>query len=249
MKRAMVAATALWALALLAGCGGDADKDSGSAASTPAGGTTGAASSATTAASGGDGSAAIAALKQPPELADGAALGKKTAKATLVLFEDFQCPFCLRFTVTYDAMLIDEYVKTGKLRLEFKNFPILGVESAQAALGAQCAADKGQFWPYHNRLFLEQAKAGQLAKEQLNVGRFSIDNLVKFATDLGLDGTAFAACIGSADTTAKVTADFRAAQDLGLRSTPSLVLNGKPVAIPASAGEFRKLLDDAIAGK
>ncbi len=231
---------------VLAACGGD--DDSG----TPAVATATGSATATPSASNnstGDGSAAIAALKQPQDLADGASLGKKDAKATLVLFEDFQCPFCLRFTIVYDAIIIDEYVKTGKLLLQFKHLPILGAESAAAALAAQCAADKNLFWPYHNRLFLEQAKAGQLTKEQLNVGRFSIDPLAKYATELGLDGKEFAACIAAPETTAKVTEDLRAAQELGLRSTPSLVLNGKPVGIPQSAADLRKLLDDAVAGK
>ena len=141
--------------------------------------------------------------------AEGASIGKKDAKATLTLFEDFQCPFCLRFTVTFESTIM-EYVRAGKLRLEYKNFPILGVESVKAAVAAQCAAKQNVFWPFHQRLFTEQVKAGQLTKEQLNVNRFSDQNLATYAAEAGANATQFQACYGDAATISLVQDEIRA---------------------------------------
>ncbi len=220
---------------VLAACGGD---DGG-----PEPSSTLATGSAVPTATPSDGLAAI-----PQELADGFALGKKDALLTLVMYEDFQCPFCLRYTTTYEALLIDEYVKTGKLRIEFRNLTILGAESVAAGRGAVCAAEQNGFWPFHNRLFSEQLKAGQLTSEKLNVGRFSSEALRAIAADSGLDATRWQTCFDAPASLQVVQDHAREATALGLRSTPSLVLNGKAVAIPTSPAAFRRLLDDAAKG-
>ena len=76
----------------------------------------------------------------PPELVDGFALGNPDTPLLLTVFEDFQCPFCIRFATTVEPVLIEEFIATGQLRLEFRNFPILGPESGTAAAGSVCAA-------------------------------------------------------------------------------------------------------------
>ena len=191
--------------------------------------------------------ATFAKRKLPLDLAKGAALGKADAKVTLEAYEDFQCPFCLGFTMTLEPVVIDEYVAAGKVRLVFHNFPILGADSVRAALAATCAAAQEKFWPLQQRLFLEQAKAGQLTAEKTNIGRFSEENLRKFATESGAAGGPYDACLKDEATLSKVQDEVRSAQQLGLRGTPSLVLNGKPVATPPDAAAMRKLLDDAVA--
>ncbi|MFN0146895.1 MAG: DsbA family protein [Dehalococcoidia bacterium] len=191
--------------------------------------------------------AVFARLKLPLDLAKGASIGNPDAKVTLEAYEDFQCPFCLLFTMLLEPTVMDEYVAPGKVRFVFRNFPILGAESVRAALASVCAADEEKFWPFHQRLFLEQAKAGQLDGEKLNVGRFSPENLRTYATDAGAAGAAFDACVQDAVTLAKVQDEVDSARQLGLRGTPSLVLNGKPVATPPDAAAMRKLLDDALA--
>ena len=176
-----LAVTALLAGAVLglSACGGD---DGASPAPT-------AATAAATTAAASDGLSAI-----PQDLADGFALGKKDAPLTLVVYEDFQCPFCLRYTTAFESMLVEDYVKPGKLRIEFRNLPILGPESVAAARGAVCAAAQNRFWQYHHRLFSEQLKAGQLTSEKLNVGRFSNQALRTIAEETGLSALQWQAC-------------------------------------------------------
>ena len=190
-------------------------------------------------------SAKIAALSVPSDLVDGLAVGKLDAPATLQVFEDLQCPNCLFYTATYEQLIIDEYVKTGTLRYEFHNFPILGQESVYAAAGTVCAGKQNKFWEYHEKLFLVQADANQLRAEKLDVGRFDPDALVEYATEVGMDRQAFITCLEDPATLQVVQADATAARAAGLRGTPGFVLNGTAVAYPRDAAAFRQLLDAA----
>jgi protein-disulfide isomerase len=243
MKR--LALIALGVLALVAvACGGNDDSNGNEA---PGG--TGTAATAAASPTPADPIERFAQLQIPDDLADGDALGKEDAPLTLQLFEDFQCPFCLAFNLNYEAMLIEEYVKPGKLRLEFRHFTILGEESVQAALAGLCTAQQNRFWHMHDLLFLEQARAGQLQQERLNAGRFSADNLRRLAGEAGANLEQFDACIADSATVQRLQADVREARQLGLRGTPALVLDGTPVQTPGSLAAFRKLLDDALAAK
>jgi protein-disulfide isomerase len=184
----------------------------------------------------------------PTDMADGASIGADDAPLTISLYEDFQCPFCLRFTAEDEPMIMNEYVKTGKVKLEYKQLPILGPESVRAATSAVCAADQGKFWEYQYRLYLKQAQEGQLGNEKLNAGRFSDANLRAIAQDTGLDLAAYDACITSPEATEQVTADNRAASELGIRSTPTFLFNGRPLqGTPVDHDAWREILDQQIA--
>lgn len=234
-------------VAVVTACGGDDDEpgtpDAGGGVSTQPPGSATAAKTPTPA---NETSAKIAALSVPAELVDGLALGKTTAPATLQVFEDFQCPNCLFYTATYEQLIVDEYVKSGKLRYEFHNFPILGTESVYAAAGGVCAGKQGRFWEYQEKLFLIQADANQLRSEKLDVGRFKPDALVEHAVAVGIERQAFITCLEDPATVQAVQADVSAARTAGLRGTPGFVLNGTAVAYPRDAAAFRLLLDAAI---
>lgn len=183
-------------------------------------------------------------LDFPVELTNGQSIGDVAASLTLTVFEDFQCPFCLRFTLVNEPVIIQEYVLTGKIRFEFKHFPILGQESGAAAIAAACAADQGQFWKLHKRLFLAQFEAGQMTSEKLNVGRFTVTSLQQMAKDESLNMTAFNECLSGEGAITAVANSLREATTLGLRGTPSFLVNGRPVSgPPTSPAEWRTFLD------
>lgn len=77
------------------------------------------------------------------------------------------------------------------------------------------------FWAYHDKLFDEQAGENQ--------GAFSKDNLKRFAADLGLDTQAFNECLDSGRHAATVQTETRASQSLGVGSTPTFLVNGRPL--------------------
>ena len=175
---------------------------------------------------------------------DGNALGAADAPVTLVQYEDFQCPSCLRYTVDYEPFLIEEYVKPGLLRLELRHFPVVGTESTTAARGAVCAAGQDRFWEYANRLFAIQAGDDFRADQ----GAFDEPALTDLAGDLGLDEDAFAACLADPDTLSTVSRNDAAARAIGFRGTPSFTLNGNPLqGAPGTEDTWRTLIDTALA--
>lgn len=172
-----------------------------------------------------------------------ASLGNPAAKAVIVEFGDFQCPFCGKFFRETESQLIDKYVKTGKARFVYKHFAFLGQESFWSAEAAECAKDQGKFWQYHDYLY-SYLWDNYYSKNQNgeNVGVFSKDNLKKFAGTLGLNVGEFSQCLDSGKYTKKVQADVEVGRKSGVSGTPSLFVNGKILvgAQPLSA------FDDAI---
>jgi protein-disulfide isomerase len=106
------------------------------------------------------------------------ALGSDSAPVTLILYTDFQCPFCGKFFAETEQIALAQYIKDGKIKFVSRDFAFLGPESIKAAEAARCAADQGQYWQYHDYLFSHQN--GE------NKGNFSSLNLKTFAKTLGL---------------------------------------------------------------
>lgn len=100
------------------------------------------------------------AAKVNVEVGDFPVMGDPNAKVTYVEFADFQCPFCEQFYSQTEPQIINDYVKTGKVKFVFRNFAFLGPDSNTAAEGAYCANDQGKFWDYHNFLYSHQAGEG-----------------------------------------------------------------------------------------
>ncbi len=105
-----------------------------------------------------------------------------------------------------------------------------------AAEAARCAASEGRYWAYHDRLFAEQ-------------GRFSEEQLIAYAVDLGLDGDAFARCTRERRFAAAVEADVAQARALGIRSTPTFLLNGRVLVGAHPLDTFRSVIDDVLGRK
>lgn len=146
-------------------------------------------------------------------LGDGVATkGEKTAPVTLVEFSDYQCPYCKRHATTVMPELIKNYIDTGKLRFVMREYPIpnLHPRAEAAAAAVLCAGDQGNYWGMHDELFNDQ-KA------------MTDDDFKTRAGKLGLDMTAFDACLASNKFDAQIKADQAEGQKLGITGTPSFV--------------------------
>ena len=175
---------------------------------------------------------------------EGNVLGAADAPVTLVQYEDFQCPHCLRYAAEQEPFLVEEYVRPGLLRIEFRHLPVVGTESTTAARGSVCAAAQDRFWEYANRLFAIQADDGFRPDR----GAFDEPALTELAGNLGLDEDGFTACMADPDTLSAVSANVAEARAVGFRGTPSFVLNGVPLqAAPGSEDTWRRHIDEAIA--
>lgn len=170
---------------------------------------------------------------------EGMAMGDPGAPVIIEEFSDFQCPACQFFHEQTLEQVVEQYVKTGDVYFIFRNFPFIGNDSQAAALGGYCAAEQGLFWEYSNILF-----ANQIGE---NVGSFSSARLEAMADIIGLDGE-FAQCLREERYQGLVDADFQAAQDAGVNSTPSFLINGELVtgALPFEA--FQSYIEQALLG-
>ena len=80
-------------------------------------------------------------------------LGDPNAPITLVEFGDYQCHFCNVYYHNTEHEIFENYVKTGKINVIFKDYTIIGPDSIRAAHAAHCASEQGKFWQYHNTLY------------------------------------------------------------------------------------------------
>jgi protein-disulfide isomerase len=145
-------------------------------------------------------------------------LGSADAPVTVYEFADFQCPHCKNFSETGLVQLKSDYLDTGKARLVWVNFPIIGDDSVAAAKGAHCAAEQGQFWTFHDWLF-----ENQTTRE--NSGAFSSDRLNQMAQQVpDMDAQAFSECLASTEAADSVETDQQLGRDHGVSQTPSFVI-------------------------
>ena len=144
--------------------------------------------------------------------------GQANAPITIDVYADFQCPFCARADGVLQQ-LGPQYIDTGKVKLIYHNFPIIGPESETAAQAAECAGDQNKFWAYANYLFTHQN--GE------NTGAFSPDALKGFAVQLGLNQSAFNTCLDTGKYSATVRQQAAEGQQRGVNVTPTFFINGQ----------------------
>lgn len=170
---------------------------------------------------------------------DPLAQGSPEAPVVLIMWEDFQCPFCARFTQETEPVLVDRFVEDGALRLEWRDFPYLGEQSVQAAQAARAAAEQDAFWAYHDALYALDLRP--------NSGRLTGDVLVGIAEELGLDVERFTARMQSPEVVDAVAADFREGQQLGISGTPTFLVNGRPIVGAQPTDTFVAAIEQAVA--
>ena len=131
--------------------------------------------------------------------------------------------------------MLKEY--TGRVRLIFKDLPLPSHEHARPAHeAARCAGALGRYWPYHDKLFANQPS-------------FERADLVRYAGEVGLSRERFTACLDARRFAAEVEADVEQARAIGVRGTPTFVINGRVVAGALPVEDFRTLIDEALKDK
>ncbi len=148
-------------------------------------------------------------------------LGRAAAPVAIHEYGDFQCPSCGAFARSIEPQVRAAYIDTGKARLVWHDFAWIGAESRDAANPARCAGDQGKFWDYHDLLYANQS--GE------NAGAFSKDRLKGFGDALGLEPTAFQACVDADRYGAAVQADFGDVRQKGFNGTPTFVTGNQRI--------------------
>lgn len=164
----------------------------------------------------------------PTDQVDGFSMGATDASVVVEVWEDFQCPYCQRFTYEIEPLIVEQYVKTGDVRLVFRNLAFLGDESHWAAVAASLAADQNLFWPFRDYLF-----ANFRGNES---GAFHLDRLLEMGELVGLDMDRFREGLTlekARERFAELHAEAMAeAYTKGINATPTVVVNGVPLQAP-----------------
>ena len=165
-------------------------------------------------------------------------MGDPNAPVTIIEFADFQCPYCGRFFAETKPQIDEQYMQNGEARFAYFNFAFLGPESNWAAEAAECASDQDKFWEYHDKLYDSQSGENQ--------GAFNKDNLKKFAEELGLDTSAFNECLDSGKYTQLIQDESSLASSIGVRSTPTFLINGQAVVGAQPYEIFQQTIDSLL---
>lgn len=184
------------------------------------------------------------ALKAPDPLlvaADrGRIAGDSTAQTWVVIASDFQCPYCREWHAGTYRKLVDEYVRTGKVRVAYLNFPLGQHRNAiPVANGAMCASAQNRFWEYHDELFATQERWSQMADARPLMD--SIARLVK------VDIPSWTECVESRRMLPLITADRDRAAAGGVESTPTFLIGSQAMRGALSIERMRPVIDAAIA--
>jgi protein-disulfide isomerase len=161
------------------------------------------------------------------------ARGPKNAPISVVLFSDFQCPFCGRVEPAISEL---EKAYPGKVRVAWKNYPLPFHNNAKPAAEAALAAnEQGKFWEMHDILFKNQQA-------------LTAADLEKYAKEIGLDMGKFKAAIDSHKFAAQVEADTKQGAALGVQGTPAAFVNGNLVSGAQPVEAFKKIVDAELKG-
>ena len=178
-------------------------------------------------------------LTRPPapalsaaRLASDPAIGPASAKVTIIEYGDFGCTTCRAWE---KAGVLKQVLAAygNQVHFVWRDFPVITVQSPEAAEAAQCAFDQGRFWQYHDLLY---AKAPALG----------IADLKTYAATLGLDSARFDQCLDSGQDKAKVDQSLNEGHQYGFPGTPSFLINGQKVVGPLSFVQIKSILDPLL---
>ncbi len=166
--------------------------------------------------------------------------GSPTAKVWVIEASDFQCPYCKEWHDQSYKTILDDYVKTGKIRFAFLNDPLsIHQHSVQAAEAAMCASAQGKFWPMHQELFATQNKWDGPA----NPAAF-FDSL---AVKAGVNAPEWRRCVNTHAMQSLIEADQSRLRSAGVQATPTFFVGGRMLEGVQPMAAMRQAIDEALA--
>ncbi len=149
-------------------------------------------------------------------------LGDPNAEITILEWGDYQCTFCYKFHQNTLDIINDDFIKTGKVKLVFRDFTLNGPDSILAAEASYCAEDQGKYWQYHNELYNNWGgeKTGWITR----------DSLDRFAITVKLNLPEFNTCLDEHKYQSRVITHYEFGREIGIDATPSfLVFNDQKI--------------------
>jgi protein-disulfide isomerase len=153
----------------------------------------------------------------------GNTLGKASAPVTLIVYEDPQCPFCRNWNVQTLPTVIDQFVRTGKIKLVYRGVVIIGPDSVRGLRAIYAAGKQNKLWSLADALYAHQGVE--------NSGWITNAVILAAANEVGAGGRAILAGMGSAAVNAELnTAQAQATADK-LQGTPTFIIERAPPAL------------------
>jgi protein-disulfide isomerase len=150
-------------------------------------------------------------------------LGKASAPVTLIVYEDPQCPFCRSWNVSTLPSVISQFVRTGKIKIEYRGVVIIGPDSVRGLRATYAAGKQNKLWNFADALYAHQGTE--------NSGWITDEVILAAARDAGANGKKILADMGSSSVTAELnTAQAEATADQ-LQGTPTFIIQ-RPPALP-----------------
>jgi protein-disulfide isomerase len=149
-------------------------------------------------------------------------MGNINAPITILEWGDYQCTFCYKFHQNTLDIINEDFIKTGKVKIIFKDFPLNGFDSKLAAEASYCAEDQEEYWKYHDELYKNWGgeRTGWITRE----------SLTKFAETVDLDIEKFNKCLDDHKYENKVDLLYAFGKEIGIDATPSfLVFNDEKI--------------------
>lgn len=169
---------------------------------------------------------------------DPTAVGDVDAPVVMVAYSDFQCPYCAKWTANTLPTLMEKYVETGKLRIEWRDLDLFGDASLKAAQAAQAAGMQDGYLAFHERM----SDGGKIA----DASAYEDKNLRATAEELGMDGDQLLKDMKGVHARDVVQQNIDEAMELGVTSTPSFLLNKTPFVGAQPAENFIEAIDQEI---
>ncbi len=143
-------------------------------------------------------------------------MGNTNAPITILEWGDYQCTFCYKFHQNTLDIINEDFIKTGKVKIIFKDFPLNGVDSKLAAEASHCAQDQEKYWKYHDELYKNWGgeRTGWITRE----------SLTKFAEIVDLDLKKFNKCLDDHKYENKVELLYEFGKEIGIDATPSFLV-------------------------
>ncbi|WP_299302174.1 thioredoxin domain-containing protein [uncultured Brachybacterium sp.] len=171
------------------------------------------------------------------EAGDLLAEGPVDALVVMVVFTDYQCPYCARWS--HDTLpALREYVERGELRIEWRDVNVYGEDSERAARAALAAAMQGRHTEYQQALF----DGGEIRSS----AQLDEQALIALAEELGLDTEQFTTDLRSEQVARTITEHAAQGIELGAVTTPSFVIGGTPSVGAQPTAYFVTAVDEAL---
>jgi protein-disulfide isomerase len=162
--------------------------------------------------------------------------GSPDAPVEITEFADYQCPFCQTFATLQMPTIEERLIKTGRVRWRYRDFPLQQHPFARlAAHSAACADEQGKYWEQHQRIYEGQSEWAAVR----NAGPV----FRNYARDSGLDLGRYDACMKAGKYAGRIQASYNEGVQLGVSSTPTLLVSGRLYRGRFDSDAITKLVD------